>query len=48
MPKLKLKRYKDGCYAVVVRKKRGPVGHDKPTAIVRYKLSGLIKSSRTD
>lgn len=36
------RRYDDGCYAVTVGRKRGPIGHDKPTARRRYMRSGLI------
>lgn len=45
---LKLKRYPDRCYAVVKGSKRGPCGHDKPTAIDRYRNSGLIADAKTD
>lgn len=45
---MKLKRYADRCYAVVRGKRRGPVGHDKKTAVKRWKRSGFIASSRSD
>jgi hypothetical protein len=44
----KFKRYPDGCYAVVIGKRRGPCGHDKPTAKARYIKSGLIGSAKRD
>lgn len=43
-----IKRYPDGCYAVVIGTKRGPCGHDKSTAYKRYLRSGLIASARSD
>jgi hypothetical protein len=39
---MKFKRFPDGCYAVVVGRRRGPCGHDKVTARARYRTSGLI------
>lgn len=45
---MKFKRYPDGCYAVVRGARRGPCGHDKPTALSRYRKSGLIANARTD
>jgi hypothetical protein len=43
-----IKRFPDGCYAVVRDRRRGPCGHDKPTARARYRLSGLIAAAQTD
>lgn len=45
---MKTKRYPDGCYAVVRGNRRGPCGHDKPTAIARFKKSGLIAYAGSD
>jgi hypothetical protein len=45
---MRFKRYPDGCYAVIRGKRRGPCGHDKPTALARYRRSGLIASARSD
>lgn len=45
---VKFKRYPDRCYAVVRGKRRGPCGHDKVTALARFRRSGLIASARTD
>jgi len=45
---MKIKRYPDGCYAVVKQGRRGPCGHDKRTAIERYLRSGLIASAKSD
>jgi hypothetical protein len=45
---MKLKRYPDNCYAVVRGNRRGPCGHDRPTARERYKNSGLIAFAGTD
>jgi hypothetical protein len=42
------KRFADGCYAVVVGSLRGPCGHDRPTALFRFRQSGLIASARSD
>lgn len=39
---MKYRRYKDGCYAVVVGSKRGPCAHSKVEALARYSRSGLI------
>lgn len=41
---MKFKRYLDGCYAVVIGRKRGPCAHSKPEALARYQRSGLIAS----
>lgn len=41
-------RYPDGCYAVTRGARRGPCGHDKRTALARFKRAGLVASSRTD
>lgn len=41
-------RYADGCYAVTKGGRRGPCGHDKRTALQRFRNSGLIASARTD
>lgn len=46
--RLNLKRYPDRCYAVVRSNRRGPCGHDKKTAIARYRRSGLIAYAGTD
>jgi hypothetical protein len=46
--KVEYKRYKDGCYAVVVGNYRGPCGHDKKTALARYRKSGLIANRSRD
>ena len=40
---MKFRRYPDGCYAVVVGKKRGPCAHSKVEAKRRYLRSGLIQ-----
>ena len=45
---MKLTKYPDNCYAVQVGRRRGPVEHDKPTAIARFRKSGLIASASTD
>lgn len=42
------KRYPDGCYAVRRGNRRGPCGHSKPLAVLRYKQSGLIAYAGTD
>ena len=42
---VKLRRYPDGCYAVVVRRRRGPVAHSKVEALRRYYRSGLIAAA---
>lgn len=42
------KRYQDRCYAVIRGNRRGPCGHDKPTALARYKTGGLIAFAGTD
>ena len=47
MIKSKFHRYPDGCYAVVKGNRRGPCGHDKPTAWARYVKSGLIAFKNT-
>ena len=38
----RIRRYPDGCYAFVRAARRGPCGHDIPTARARFKSSGLI------
>lgn len=48
MSALTLKRYPDACYAVRRGNRRGPCGHDKPTAFARYLRSGLIAYAGTD
>jgi hypothetical protein len=35
-------RYPDGCYAVVVGKKRGPCANSRVLALKRFGRSGLI------
>jgi hypothetical protein len=45
---MKFKRYSDHCYAVVKGTRRGPVAHDKVTAVARYKASGLIAPANKD
>jgi hypothetical protein len=40
--RLRSKRYKDGCYAVVRGNRRGPCAHSRRLAVTRYKRSGLI------
>jgi len=47
-PRLIFKRYADRCYAVRRGNRRGPVGHDKPTALARYLTGGLIAFAGTD
>lgn len=44
----RIKRYKDGCYAVVIGRRRGPCAPDKGLAKSRFELSGLIASVTTD
>lgn len=40
---MRIRRFcSDGCYAVVIGRRRGPIGHDKKTALARYMKSGLI------
>lgn len=39
---MKYRRYPDGCYAVIVGRKRGPCAHSRPEALRRYRRSGLI------
>jgi len=48
MKKLKLKRYPDRCYAVIRSNRRGPCGHDKVTALARYRRCGLIAHAGRD
>lgn len=42
---MSLRRYPDGCYAVVKAGWRGPFSHDKPTARKRFRRSGFIARS---
>lgn len=46
--KRRIKRYGDGCYAVVIGRRRGPCAHDMGTASRRFRRSGLIASAKTD
>lgn len=39
---MKFRRYPDGCYAVVVGKRRGPCAHSRVEALRRFRRSGLI------
>jgi hypothetical protein len=39
---MKYRRYPDGCYAVVVGKRRGPCAHSCVEALRRFRRSGLI------
>jgi hypothetical protein len=41
-PRLRSKRYGDGCYAVVKGNRRGPCAHSRRLAVKRYRRSGLI------
>lgn len=45
---MKIKRYSDNCYAVIRGNRRGPCGHDRPTARLRYRRSGLIAYAGSD
>lgn len=38
------KRFPDGCYAIIVGKRRGPCAHSLTLAKKRFLKSGLIKS----
>ncbi len=40
------RRYPDGCYAVVVGRRRGPCAHSRVEALRRYRRSGLIAAAR--
>lgn len=42
---MKYRRFDDGCYAIVIGRKRGPIGHDKVTALRKYRKSGLISQA---
>lgn len=39
------RRYPDGCYAVVMGRRRGPCAHSCVVALARYRRSGLIASA---
>lgn len=43
-----IRRYADGCYAVVIGSKRGPCAHSKPEAYRRYRRSGCIAWAKSD
>ena len=43
---MRFRRYPDGCYAVVVGKRRGPCAHSCVEALARFKRSGLIAAAR--
>ncbi len=42
VPGASFRRYRDGCVAVVVGRRRGPCAHSRPMAIHRFLRSGLI------
>ena len=46
--RLRIKRYPDNCYAVIRGNRRGPCAPDRPRALARYRLSGLIAYAGTD
>lgn len=41
------RRYPDGCYAVVVGRRRGPCAHSRVEALRRFGRSGLIAPARS-
>lgn len=41
------RRYPDGCYAVVIGRKRGPCAHSRVLAFKRFLERGLIAPSST-
>jgi hypothetical protein len=42
VPGASFRRYRDGCVAVVVGRRRGPCAHSRPMALHRFLRSGLI------
>lgn len=45
---IRIKRYKDRCYAVVIGSRRGPCAPGKGFAMSRFRHSGLIASAKSD
>jgi len=45
---IKFRRYPDGCYAVIVGRRRGPCAHSRVLALIRYLNNGLCGWASTD